>query len=95
MSEEEKEAIKNAKEVLKLTTYLADIGHKDLEILLNLIEKQEKVIDEVIKCVLLHKTFSTFVCKDVSVNDCNKYRDSGGCNNCIKQYFYRKEEKNE
>ena len=46
MSEEEKEAMKNAKEVLKFTTYLADIGHKDLEILLNLIEKQQKEIQE-------------------------------------------------
>lgn len=46
-SEEEKEAIKNAKEVLKFTTYLADIGHKDLEILLNLIQKQDKIINDI------------------------------------------------
>lgn len=47
MSEEEKKAIERAKEILDKTTFLSDIGHKDLEILLNLIEKQEKEIEQI------------------------------------------------
>ena len=90
MSEEEKKALENLNKLLEDWDN-NDISEIDLFRIYSLIEKQEKVIDEVIQCVLLHKTFSTFVCKDVSVNDCNKYRESGGCNNCIKQYFYRKE----
>lgn len=42
MTEEEKKAIERAKEILDKTTFLSDIGHKDLEILLNLIEKLQK-----------------------------------------------------
>ena len=54
ITEEEKEAIKNAKEEFKRTTFLSDIGHRDLGILLNLItklqeenKKKDKVIDEI------------------------------------------------
>lgn len=64
------------------------------KIILNLIQNQDteinklnKAIDRIIECVLLHKPFKTFVCRSVSVNDCNKYRNNGGCNNCIKEYF--------
>lgn len=47
MTEEELKAIENAKQILNETTFLADIGHKDLEILLNLIEKQQNKIKDV------------------------------------------------
>ena len=49
MSEEEKKAIKNAEIILKITTFLSDIRHKDLEILVNLINKLQKRVDELDK----------------------------------------------
>ena len=97
MNEEEKKAIEKLEQMQKFYNEFFNNGveisttlnQKDIRTIiqiLNLIQKQSKAIDEIIQCVLLHKPFSTFVCKDVSVNDCNKYRENGGCNECIKQY---------
>lgn len=60
------------------------------------IEKKDKAIENIIQCCLLHKSFSTLVCRDISTNKCNTYRKNGGCNKCIKDYFLAKvEEENE
>ena len=46
LPEEEKNAIKRASYQLEITTFLTDIGHKDLEILLNLIQKQQAELEK-------------------------------------------------
>lgn len=64
---------------------------KERKLLREAIQKQEKVIDEIIQTYLLkHSFLQSEVCKNHSRVECNNYRENGGCNNCIKQYFYRK-----
>lgn len=90
MNDEEKEAIKNAKSILKVTTFLSDIGHKDLEILVDLINKQDKVI-KLMTNYLAKEDISEAFCKTEYKNiDCSEkdYR----CEDCIKEYFYKKAE---
>ena len=103
MSEEEKEAVKILEDEDNI---IVKIGYNDYgvehirkiyddgekERILNLIDKLQKVIENIIQYCLLHKSFSTLVCRDTSAKKCNTYRENGGCNKCVRDYFLEKAE---
>lgn len=102
MSEEEKEAIESLKKLVQLRkNKRGEIKHdtciystKDLEIALNLIQKQDKIIDEMVKFIKNNISENKII-KEVCIK--------GKCKNeecheddiaeCIKQYFARKVKK--
>ena len=85
MIDEEKKAIENIKNDMKLLYgQHSMVSNEDLETLLQLLEKQEKVIDEMAEHL-------KFLCSGLEI-----VRDSLNIENyskeCIEQYFYRKAE---
>ena len=102
MTDEEKKAIErltNYKEKIKDELYpIIDFEEeKAIGIVLNLIEKQEKVIDEMAKFLLFdidNDIFDEYFCSRIEDEKCKQIPD-GHCEECIKQYFYRKVEKND
>ena len=96
MIDEEKKAIENIKNDMKLLYgQHSMVSNEDLETLLQLLEKQEKVIDEMAGYLAIIRDCPN---EDKGANlDCENR-----CNNtdeiyeeCWKQYFYRKVEEDE
>ncbi len=113
MNNEEKQAIKNCNLLLNgdITLHIIDddggtayagtvnkLYNKDLETVLNLIEKQQKVIDEMAECI--YKTIDMFQMLDIakSINyDLEKVfngLEDEEVLNIIKEYFKKKVEGN-
>jgi len=94
MTDEEKRALRNLENLSEfgLSTSLNQADLDKMKIVLNLVEKQNKVIDKVLQNNLLNIPHHIEVCNNITANDCNNFRNNGGCNECIKQYFYRKVE---
>ena len=86
MNEEEKKQL----EEIKYKNNCTYCNKYDVDFLINLIEKLEKVIDEMTKYIE-HTCYYVDECGnycDIEHDACNKYDKN--CNECIKQYFYRK-----
>lgn len=108
MNGEEKELIKEFKEELNEDlkdienvndTFLMVTMH-NIEIIVNLIEKQEKVIDEMSEVIHLESDYgcSLTYCPAelengiLNFDKCNYHKD---CLKCVKEYFYKEVENNE
>jgi hypothetical protein len=109
MSENEKKAIEKLKGRVKIDRQLRDKVESDfdkfcedeciaIEIVLNLVGKQQKEIDKQNKVIyLMAKMIEAHdidedICRQVRNTDCNDYEDKQKCIECIKQYFIRKVE---
>ena len=88
MNEQEKQAIKNAERILEKTTFLSDIGHKDLEILVDLINKQDKVIS--LMADVLNDFDYDKQCEECHTDICSASVDGTEYTRCIKEYYYKK-----
>jgi hypothetical protein len=106
MSEEEKKAIEMLDKFItehKLYNIKQSDGLEDnIKKVLNLIEKQEKVIDEMAKWIEKNGYYTygyanptCDIVQDSCLNNHCLDRKSRDCQNCMKQYFYRKVENNE
>lgn len=90
LSEEEK-AINNMKIFARI--------HQDMDIVLKLVEKQQKeiekknkIIDLMAKMINIHDIYDD-VCGQFGKNkDCSDFTNEELCVDCIKQYFYKKVE---
>jgi hypothetical protein len=97
MSEEEKKAIKNLQEVaekgIDIYEEINVMENEDaIRIVLNLIEKQEKVIDEMF---LYIDEFTDIDEVDCEFQQLNNVKCIDDCEKCMKEFFYRKVENNE
>ena len=95
LSKEEQEAIDLFKEILDERSCLIsdDIGENDIKVVLNLIQKQSKVIDEMANTIVGDRRLLHLMCDRVINKTEDKcYEDNVLCDDCIKQYFYRKAE---
>ena len=87
MTEEEKEAIRKCKKAIKLDKLIRANDDKalfrnTLQLLLNLIKKQEKIIDEMADNIFNIIDYGTFIDDIEDLENETK----------VKQYFYRKAE---
>ena len=100
MTDEEKKAIER---IYQLTEFLRKWNEnytiipedrKYLDIILNLIQKQEKVIDEMANIIVGDEKILALMCKHI-INKTEQECDEQNllCDDCIKQYFYRKVER--
>lgn len=97
MSEEEKKAIDYTKariygneELENITIYM-----EDLITILNLIEKQDKIIDLMADYIHLYTLSGEEDVYCFKVNDCEVVGGSKSCFDCIKEHFRKKVKTNE
>ena len=92
MSEEEKKAIEELDKVRKDNYFLFC---DDIRIVLNLIEKQDKIIDLMAEYIHLYTLIGEEDVYCFKVNDCEVVGGSKSCFDCVKEYFRKKVKTNE
>lgn len=84
--------VKDTTKEAKLTLYMPEILY--LMKFINLMQKQSKVIDEMANTMVGDKKILDLICEHIinkTEEECDKQNLL--CDDCIKQYFYRKAER--
>lgn len=94
MNEEEKQTIKRIKRDYELAksedAIDIDIFTEDIKTVLNLLEKKDKIIDEMATYIAT-LDIEEDICEKTKNEHCDKM-NFGECEDCIKQYYERKVE---